>query len=259
MDDELQPQPGSDRRPPDTPVLTATAVEDQPPAPRRGWGMFAAMPVVVFMLFLAAINMYGSGSPHTMAELLMGLILQSIIYFVIIFYIHSVVTGRHRFRFWLAMKWVRTANTRSPLVYLLMGGVLALAVQLASPPTDSKMPIERMFFSREAAMVLAAFAILVAPLVEELIFRGFIFGALEFTWGLRIALWVSAVLFAAIHVPQLRTLPHTLLILVVGLALSSLRAQTGSLIPPYLLHLGYNGSLFAMFYLSTHGFRRIGG
>ncbi len=257
MNDELQPCPGADRRPPGTPVQTAVAVEDQPPAPRRGWTMFEAMPVIIFLLFLAALSLNSTPDAAAPVNIRALLLVEAVFYALILFYIYTVVALRHKMKFWLAMKWVRTPSTRPPWFYLIWGCMLSVLVQLLSLPVTEKLPIERLFQTRNAAFALAAFGIVVAPLVEELIFRGFIYGALEFTWGVRAAVWISGVLFAAIHVPQLRALPQILVILVVGLVLSWLRAQSGSLAAPYFVHLGYNTSLFIMLYVATQGFRRL--
>ena len=81
-----------------------------------------------------------------------------------------------------------------------------------------------------------------APFFEELLFRGFLLPVLARKQGLAVALTLSALLFAIIHLqpaglPVLGTLG-----LVMGLAMR----HTGSLRTPILLHACWNGGLFLL-------------
>jgi membrane protease YdiL (CAAX protease family) len=80
-------------------------------------------------------------------------------------------------------------------------------------------------------------AVVAAPLTEELVFRGCLYGFLRQTGGRFVAIAVTSVLFALIHghIPSLAGL----LILAVGLSL--LYEKTGSLWAPILLHGAFNG------------------
>ena len=75
-----------------------------------------------------------------------------------------------------------------------------------------------------------------APLAEEAFFRGFVFAGLQRRIGLRRALWLSAIVFALVHV-QPSAMPP---ILVLGVLLASLYEQTGSLWPSILVHAFIN-------------------
>lgn len=80
-------------------------------------------------------------------------------------------------------------------------------------------------------------AVVAAPLTEELIFRGCLYGILRQIGGKFLAIAVSSLLFALIHghIPSLAGL----VILSVGLSL--LYEKTGSLWAPILLHAAFNG------------------
>jgi len=72
---------------------------------------------------------------------------------------------------------------------------------------------------------------LLIPFYEEIIFRGFLLGALERRWGGIWALGVSSLVFAVVH-----GLTHLPVLLVVALALGWLRLRTGDLRQSILLH-----------------------
>ncbi len=255
---ETQPAPA--RIPPGSPPDTAAMVEEPAPHARgRAWGLLDTLPIVLFLLFLFATSMAPvPEQPAPKINVRALLAVQSIFYLLLLFYIYCVVRLKYQLPFWAGLCWTRAPNWR-PANFLLVGVALALVVQMLSLPVKTRLPIERLFDSREASYLLAGFGILVAPLVEEVIFRGFLFAAVERAWGVRLAVWSTSVLFATIHVPQLRGAgPQILAILGVGLVLSWIRGRTGSLAAAYFVHLAYNTTLFTMLYLGTQGFRQFG-
>jgi membrane protease YdiL (CAAX protease family) len=180
-------------------------------------------------------------------------------------FIYFTITVKYRRRFWEAVRWKlgakrdqhRVSRTRN---WLAAGAVLALIAQLyfLVSPTGKDLPIERLFSSPGSGYVLALFGILVAPFVEEIVFRGFIYPVFERMWGLAAAVLLTALLFAVIHASQLwGGWEEIAAIFLVGVAFSYCRGKTGALAPSYLMHLGYNMALFVSLFLSTDGFRTL--
>lgn len=134
-----------------------------------------------------------------------------------------------------------------------MGFLLAIVVNVANaffPPTK-ELGIEKLFTSRDAALLILGLAILAAPLMEELFFRGYIYTLLERLWGQTPAILTSGLLFGTIHIPQLWPGYFQIATLgVVGIVLSLVRARTGNTTAAILMHLGYNATLSAGFLLS---------
>ncbi len=85
---------------------------------------------------------------------------------------------------------------------------------------------------------VAIFLLLVgwAPLVEELLFRGFVQSRLQRVTTPGSALVAQAVLFSAVHAVPGSLVSHA----VIGLALGFLRNRTGTLYAPFVLHASYN-------------------
>jgi len=162
--------------------------------------------------------------------------------------------------------------------------VLSLAAQalLELLPTPKSDPFGSLLKTPLAAWLLMAFAVLLAPLTEELAFRGFLLPALAtaYDW---LALerspagldrWqrssmhsTSALLFSAIfssipfvllHADQLSHAWGALSVLYgVSLALSFVRIRTHSLACSVLMHSTYNFSLFVVILISTGGFTHL--
>jgi uncharacterized protein len=89
-------------------------------------------------------------------------------------------------------------------------------------------------------IVLAA--VVVAPLTEELLFRGFIYGVLKRYTDAPFAAIISGLFFALIHMHLGSLLPLWLLALVFCFAYE----RTGTLIAPMLLHALFNGTSIAV-------------
>ena len=147
------------------------------------------------------------------------------------------------------------------MLSLFVSGIaLSFAVLGASGllPDKKPFPLEQMFNSPGAAYTLAAFAIVVAPFMEELIFRGVLFSFFECHGGVRFAVIGTALLFGALHVPEYwGAWTHALLILGVGLIFSVTRAITGSLAPSVVLHIAYNTTLMTLLFFGTHHFKSV--
>lgn len=95
----------------------------------------------------------------------------------------------------------------------------------------------KVFQEDESTLLLFAFfAVVAAPLFEEILFRGFLFGGLRRWLGPWSAAVLSAAVFALYHL-EIDTLPG---LFVLGLALAWLRERTGGLAAPIAMHACYN-------------------
>lgn len=88
--------------------------------------------------------------------------------------------------------------------------------------------------------LLLGVASLLAPLIEETMFRGALFRALRSRWGFWVSASFSALIFAAVHPQGLLAIPP-----LAGLAIgfSALREWRGSLIAPMIAHGIHNAVL----------------
>lgn len=106
--------------------------------------------------------------------------------------------------------------------------------------------------TRGAGFILTLFvAAVVAPIAEEIFFRGFLYGGLRGRIGVVGAMLVSTVFFTALHLSLELFIP----IFVLGLFLAWLYEYTGSLYPGMMLHAANNAfSLILYFILQSYGF-----
>jgi membrane protease YdiL (CAAX protease family) len=125
------------------------------------------------------------------------------------------------------------------LAILLFGLALALTMLYGDKKTDLDIIIESSIYTRIAT---AFAAVATAPLVEELIYRGVLYRALEKAAGLPVALPIVSLLFAGVHVFQYRNnFAVITVITLLSITLTTVRAATGKVLPGFIIHLVFNG------------------
>ena len=179
---------------------------------------------------------------------------------------------------------------RALIAYFPLGIALGFASQAVSSllPIPKEMPIEGVFKTPGIIWLLTLFGIVVAPLFEELAFRGFLLPALAIavdwftlprtanregdhenlnhwrasdtfsTNSLIFASVVTSLGFAAIHAPQLGyTWSAVALLWSVSMVLCFVRIRTRSLAASTIVHACYNASVFLALFIATGGYRHM--
>jgi uncharacterized protein len=131
----------------------------------------------------------------------------------------------------------RRVGWRPPVLGAVVGLALSIAAsQVGLEPQGIK---EAMEVVREPGMFVPSLAVIagLAPLVEELVFRGLLYGWLAGRWGTVAAWIVSSLAFAAAHVEP----AHIILVLPLAFWFGWLRRRTDSLLPSLVAHMVNNG------------------
>jgi membrane protease YdiL (CAAX protease family) len=160
--------------------------------------------------------------------------------------------------FWDTIGWrpPRTGELSRAMFYPLCffgGTVLAMVIATASSFMAPKqpLPIQQFFLDRQSIYLMAILAVLMAPIVEETVFRGFLYPVFARTLGISGGIALTGILFGLMHAQQLwGGWAQIALLVLVGVIFTTLRARTASVIPCYLLHLGYNAIQFIGFFFS---------
>jgi len=98
----------------------------------------------------------------------------------------------------------------------------------------------------------------VAPLVEETLFRGYLYPMFARSFGVVPSILLTGVLFGVMHGAQLGwTWSLVAMLTLVGIIFTLVRARTGTVLASFLMHLGYNGLISIAALVSTHGFTRM--
>ena len=127
-------------------------------------------------------------------------------------------------------------------------GALAAIVLGAFGLTEQAGPLDTFLERGDPTVILVAF-LLVAPVAEEIFFRGVAYNAWERERGAWVAVVGSAALFAAIHSSLFALVP----IFALGVILALLYRRTGSLAANIALHAGFNAISVAIALLVRQG------
>lgn len=190
--------------------------------------------------------------------------MQVVIYVAIIGFMALLVSVRHKTSLAQAVHWNLPARRRIWMFALITGTALALISDLGEVVLHrwipDSLPITEFFKDRPSALLLGAFGVLVAPLMEELLFRGFLYPALARWTGAVVSVIITASAFTLLHGAQLGySWAPLLLIFVVGVTLTVTRARTNSVATCVIVHMTYNFVLLLQTYIATHGFRQMQG
>jgi membrane protease YdiL (CAAX protease family) len=157
--------------------------------------------------------------------------------------IWAVVTRFGKRSFWSTLGWSWNRNFNFWTSAALGIGLLVIGYFITYKFHGEETQVDKIISSSIAARYTTAFlATFTAPLVEEMVYRGVIYSALQKVIGTIWAVVGVMLLFTLIHVPQYW--PNYGVIAVIGilsLSLTVVRAYTGRLLPCFIIHLVFNG------------------
>lgn len=105
--------------------------------------------------------------------------------------------------------------------------------------------IEQLFQSVGPLVMLVVLSLVFAPLMEEVFFRGFVFGGLRGRWGVAWAALASGLLFSLAHIGNPGTIYLIPPVAAIGALFACGYAYTGSLWTAWLAHFLFNLIAFA--------------
>ncbi len=181
--------------PPAEPVVSPPAIAINPGAENPPWSGLDLL--IVGLVLVAALFLFSSISfvivlhsslsrGVSAAELgknpgpLVIVPSMTLAYLAMLVAMYGVVT-RHRQRpFWQTVGW-RWPKNLGWVAYLAAGGFLAVALGEVSRllPIPKSLPMDQFFLNRQGAYLMMIFGVAIAPLAEEMLFRGFLYPVLD--------------------------------------------------------------------------------
>lgn len=154
-----------------------------------------------------------------------------------------LVTNKGRRSFWETLGWSWPENFGLGKTIGLAVGLFVLGGLITWLFGGSETQLDQIINSSLKARFATAFlAAATGPLVEELIYRGVLYSALQRALGMVWAVVVVSILFAGVHVLQYyKNLGVIAVIVILSVSLTLVRAFTGSLLPSFVMHLIFNG------------------
>ncbi|MGC2235366.1 MAG: type II CAAX endopeptidase family protein [Pyrinomonadaceae bacterium] len=153
-----------------------------------------------------------------------------------------VVTKFNKFSFKETLGWNWGASRWWNLSLILIGFFIAAGVVNYFLPEQENDLLRILRSSRSTVYAVAFLATFTAPIVEEVIYRGILYSALQRSIGIKGAIAIVTILFAGVHFLQYWGSPGTiLLICLLSLTLTMIRVWTNNLLPCIVMHMCFNG------------------
>ena len=186
------------------------------------------------------------------------LVSQFLSYIAVAIFMVMFVEGKYKTPFWPAIRWNWPSSIMETSGLVLLG-VFTVSLDLLGNylPMPKTTPFDQFFAHPRDAYLIAVFAVTFGPLMEEIFFRGFLYPVLARRTGVVLAILFTALPFGAIHYFQYKSWAAVLLVTLVGVVLTTVRAVTKSVAASFLVHAGYNGTLMAITVVATHGFHHM--
>ena len=274
VEDFRAPEPVQLNDPAPDPVLPNLAPAPSPVAPPpiedpvfSGWdvlllALLTFVSMVVFQLAILLVARRLLYPTLAFSELankpLLLLVSQFLIYLPVAACMVLLVEGKYHVRFWDAIRWnwPQSQWTFVGLGVLVFFGLLLLE-SLLPMPKDT--PFARLFDRPRDAYLLLILAVAIAPLMEELFFRGFLYPVLARRMGAPWGIVLTALPFGLLHLQQYGwAWSAGLVIFLVGVVCGVVRATTRSVGASFLVHAAYNATQMLIAVVATHGFTHLG-
>ena len=237
-------------------VEQALSPADSPPPRDPFWGY---SDLAVFLGLLIASALAGLGLVtlvfaifpiHLQAKVAEPLIAQSLIY-VLAYGALALLFRVHYDRpFWRSLGWT---GFRLPAIVVAGCGVVTAVIvafvgALIHTPTTANR-ITEMLEDPKSLVLVAIFGLTLAPLAEELGFRGFLQPLLVRSLGPAPGILAAAIPFGILHFWEYgNSWRHALLISLAGAAFGWMRHRTGSTRASTLMHASYNALEFLAYF-----------
>ncbi|HZP16484.1 MAG TPA: type II CAAX endopeptidase family protein [Terriglobales bacterium] len=247
--------------PPSAPVeqlpFSSAAIENPP---WNGWDvlrigllMFVVPYLVIPVVALGVQKLFYPGVPfmEVAQKPWLALSTQFAWYGVIAFYMVLFVEGTYRQRFWTSIRW------NWPVQWPLLVPVGMVLVSLQGLERFFRLPkhipMEEFLKTPLAAALTGILAVSIGPLMEELFFRGFFYPVLARRFGMIVGILATSVAFGLIHAAQLAfAWGLVLVVFLVGLVLTIVRAKTRSVASSFIVHVAYNTTLVVLGIFAGH-------
>jgi len=244
--------------------VPGTAVAPPPRDPVwSGWDVLliaaltgVTIPVVGVVIVLAARVLDPHARMNSIAPIIV-VVAQFLAYVVVATFMIMLVEGKYHVRFWRAIHW---NWPRAGWKMFGLGVLTLLVVNMIGHflPMPKTTPFDQFFASPRDAYLIAVFAVTFGPFMEELFFRGFLYPVLARHMGVSWAVILTALPFALMHMFQYGyAWGVVLLIFLMGIVVTVVRAATGSVAASFLVHVGYNMTEMMALIAATDGFRHM--
>jgi membrane protease YdiL (CAAX protease family) len=211
--------------------------------------VFLVLPSILVVFYAIAKNV-DIGNTENLREFLLNDPTAILIQIILVIPAHAltlalawvIITKFNKFSFREALGW-KWGGFRFWHIAVILVVFFLLAAALTALIGEQDNELMRILRSSRSAVYIVAFlATFSAPIVEEVIYRGIIYSAFYKAFGVVTAVIAASTLFAGVHFLQYNgDITALIMICLLSLVLTLIRARTGNLLPCIVLHTVFNG------------------
>lgn len=243
------------------PEVDAPLPDAPPPEIYPFWGyldLFAFFLIALLGLVVESVAVSAVNSATHIKQIFVLLPAQFLLYGFLLGTLAMMFRRYYGRPFWLSMRWVpgnlssRATASCGVIVALF---VMFTSVAIRTPDIDS--PMKALLADRVSALLIGVLGTTLAPVCEEVLFRGFLQPLLIRSVGAAGGILLAAVPFGLLHLQEYGySWRHALLITAAGAAFGWMRHYTGSTKAAAVMHAAYNCVFFLLLIAqqaATHG------
>jgi uncharacterized protein len=215
---------------------------------RPFWG-FAELLLATAILIATLATVVGVATHYFHAPEESGLwgVLEESVVYALFFLFLKIMFARHGKGLLDSLGWTKLGPF-SPLSLAMTGFGLSLFVaiiQFITVSNTADTPFEKMLQDPVSRIAMGLFSVTVAPVAEELFFRGFLQPVCVTTMGVFPGILVTSILFGVLHLAQYGFIWQIgVLLTAVGFLLGAVRHLTGSTRASSIVHIAFNSLPF---------------
>jgi membrane protease YdiL (CAAX protease family) len=200
-------------------------------------------------------------NPNSPSMIYVAVILQVFLDAGILIFLLAQMRLRYQLPAWTTLGWHPLPKSQmssgAAVLSLIAGGILLSFVVAAASqlfPPKKQLPVEQIMQDHRTAIFFMLMAVLVAPVVEETLFRGYLYPVAARSFGVPAGIVITGTLFGLLHASQLSGGTWLIvLMVVVGSVLTWIRARSGTVLASFIVHTAYNGVQVVGLLIATHG------
>ena len=217
--------------------------------PERPFWSFGELFLAAAIFCIAIITIIGVATKYLHAPQVSGLwgVIEETAAYAVLFVALKIMFARHGRRLLDSLGWSALGPFQPlPLFGAGIGlSFIVVALQYALLTPNVETPFDQMLDSPASRIAVALFGMTLGPVIEELLFRGFLQPLLTSAIGVFPGIVATSVLFGALHLGQNDFIWQSgVLITLVGFVLGTVRHLTGSTKASTIVHMAYNSLPF---------------
>ncbi len=215
---------------------------------RPFWGFSELLlAAAIFIAGLASVVSVATRYLHAPPESGLWSVIEEAAAYAVLFIALKIIFAHHDKSLLDSLSWSKLGPFK-PLSLAAIGLGLSLTVvvlQYALLTPEIETPFDKLLDDPASRAAVALFGITLGPMVEELLFRGFLQPVLVGAIGVFPGILATSVLFGALHLTQNAFIWQSgVLIMLVGFVLGTVRHLTGSTKASTIVHMAYNSLPF---------------